>query len=388
MKKLLLTLALLFCPHLAAEITFISSDKIKFDIPDAVAKQSAYLEKKLDDTKGVGADFDFLGVSSKVLGKIVDAMKKLHAMQKSQRRPIEIIKELGLEGVPCTPTVVRAVNAIIYEIEPIYKAVIREYVKPLKSQKELPDFKKLFPPLVIDHIAEHYVFVHGENMKGFQARISLEELYQYSDFKVVLTDHTLKLGTLPISSFQGLSHFVLNAGTLTSLTIKGPSMKFLAWGAFANLRKLKFLDLQNNNLESLEAGAFSRLLSLKSLRLHNNKLERIEAGAFSDLINLEHLHLHNNKLERIEAGVFSGLLNLEFLHLHNNKLERIEAGAFSDLPNFGYLDLHDNKLESLEAGVFSRLWSLKSLHLYSNQLSDAEKSRIRSELPDAVQILF
>ena len=130
--------------------------------------------------------------------------------------------------------------------------------------------------------------------------------------------------------------------------------------SFANLTRLIYLDLSDNDIYTIESGAFECLTNLAVLRLSMNNLDTIESNTFECLTNLIALNLEENDLETIERHTFDSLTNLIALDLFGNALGTIESHTFENLTNLTHLVLNGNTLHG--PAVFLRpLSSLRTL---------------------------
>ena len=158
---------------------------------------------------------------------------------------------------------------------------------------------------------------------------------------------------------------------------------------FVGLTSLTDLILSANNMRTLPAGLFSDLTSLENITMFNNdNLETLPAGLFNGLTALTSIDLSSNGLETLPAGLFNGLTALTSIDLGSNDLGTLPAGLFNGLTALTSIDLSSNGLETLPAGLFNGLTALTSIDLRYNSFSDAEKQRIRAEIPNSVTVKF
>uniref|UniRef100_A0A8D0H6Q3 Slit homolog 1 protein n=1 Tax=Sphenodon punctatus TaxID=8508 RepID=A0A8D0H6Q3_SPHPU len=124
--------------------------------------------------------------------------------------------------------------------------------------------------------------------------------------------------------------------------------------------------LELNGIKSIPPGAFSPYKKLRRIDLSNNQISAIAPDAFQGLRTLNSLVLYGNKIMDLPKGVFGGLHALQLLLLNANKINCIRADAFSDLQNLSLLSLYDNKIQSLAKGTFTALRAIQTLHLAQN----------------------
>ncbi|XP_010211760.1 PREDICTED: slit homolog 1 protein [Tinamus guttatus] len=140
----------------------------------------------------------------------------------------------------------------------------------------------------------------------------------------------------------------------------------------AQLRGLNVAEIQKNErlelngIKSIPPGAFSPYKKLRRIDLSNNQISEIAPDAFQGLRSLNSLVLYGNKITELPKGVFGGLFALQLLLLNANKINCVRADTFQDLQNLSLLSLYDNKIQSLAKGTFASLRAIQTLHLAQN----------------------
>ncbi|XP_010148143.1 PREDICTED: slit homolog 1 protein-like, partial [Eurypyga helias] len=126
--------------------------------------------------------------------------------------------------------------------------------------------------------------------------------------------------------------------------------------------------LELNGIKSIPPGAFSPYKKLRRIDLSNNQISEIAPDAFQGLrsLNSRRVVLYGNKITDLPKGVFGGLFALQLLLLNANKINCVRADAFQDLQNLSLLSLYDNKIQSLAKGTFTSLRAIQTLHLAQN----------------------
>ncbi|GFO50375.1 protein slit-like protein [Plakobranchus ocellatus] len=126
--------------------------------------------------------------------------------------------------------------------------------------------------------------------------------------------------------------------------------------------------LEENHITKIPSRAFADLRKLKRIDLGNNHISYIAPDAFSGLYALNSLMLYGNKIADLPPGVFSGLKSLQLLMLNANKISCVRVDAFKDLSSLSLLSLYDNKIQSLANGTFTPLTKIQTIHLGLNPL--------------------
>uniref|UniRef100_A0A3Q2Y9C8 Nyctalopin n=1 Tax=Hippocampus comes TaxID=109280 RepID=A0A3Q2Y9C8_HIPCM len=148
----------------------------------------------------------------------------------------------------------------------------------------------------------------------------------------------------------------------------GPALKtfFFAQG-LSNLVELKMA--HNEYISYLHTRTFTGLKKLVYLNLQENRINVIHDQAFQDLVRLENFYLNDNLLSDLPRLAFKGLSRLKMLNLGGNQLTNVSKTWFGDLVELEILYLDRNQLVYIEEGTFENLTSLITLHLNSNNLS-------------------
>jgi Leucine-rich repeat (LRR) protein len=111
-----------------------------------------------------------------------------------------------------------------------------------------------------------------------------------------------------------------NARNLTHLSIGANDFGDLLHDSFKGLANLRVLSL---SARQIDFRAFTCLEKLEELTLRT-VLETINSTVFADLKKLKVLNLQNCSIKSIEPSAFDHLKDLEMLNLSNNKLEQIK----------------------------------------------------------------
>lgn len=178
--------------------------------------------------------------------------------------------------------------------------------------------------------------------------------------------HTLDLSR---NQLQNLSQETLGFHTdLRRLNLHSNKIHFIQPGLFADMPRLKVLDLSRNHLNAfaVHKTQIGPLGTVESLDLSGNGLYTGMTDYFlSDSPLLVNLSLGGNSITKISGDAFRGALALRNVNLHNNVIMEIEDGAFDLLDKLSDLDLSKNSINCI---TDFNLYSLRTLNLSQNSL--------------------
>ncbi|XP_075966519.1 amphoterin-induced protein 1-like [Anarhichas minor] len=154
---------------------------------------------------------------------------------------------------------------------------------------------------------------------------------------------------------------------LHSLLLSHNGLTFLSSEAFANVKKLQYLDLSSNCIRQLDELIFEPLEHLEVLLLYSNCISQIDRTAFSGLNNLQRLYLSHNQISRFPLELVkdrSRLESLRLLDVSSNRIKALPLNDFQALPAWitNGLYFHNNPLPcSCEVHAMVARWYLKEL---------------------------
>lgn len=141
---------------------------------------------------------------------------------------------------------------------------------------------------------------------------------------------------------------------------------------FQNLACLVELNMESNQIDTLEPEAFANLKKLKVLNLKHNNLGRISKELFRTNHHLEELDLSHNQIKELPINLLLGLKSLRRLNLSHNQVSTLRRGVLTNGRHLRELDLSSNRLERLQPDCFSGLTRLKKLNLSHNMITRLE----------------
>lgn len=137
--------------------------------------------------------------------------------------------------------------------------------------------------------------------------------------------------------------------------------------AFANLKKLRYLYMSNNNISSLPLEIFNSGLchSLRAMKFAFNNLELYPSDVLKSCNQLSHLDLGYNKITHLQDfEMRSSCDNLDTLILRGNQIQELEARLFKDCAKLRELSLSFNSLKRIDSEAFRNVGdTLESLEI-------------------------
>lgn len=185
-----------------------------------------------------------------------------------------------------------------------------------------------------------------------------------------------QLDTISHTTFGGLKQT-----NLTMLDLSCNSLRVMGNDSFAWLPHLEYLSLEYNNIEHLSSRSFYGLSSLRHLNLRRSfarqsisltSLPKIDDFSFQWLKRLEYLNMEDNNFPGIKRNTFTGLVRLKILSLSNSfsSLRTLTNETFLSLASSSLLllNLTKNKISKIQSGAFSWLGHLEVLDLGLNEI--------------------
>ena len=138
-----------------------------------------------------------------------------------------------------------------------------------------------------------------------------------------------------------------------------------------NLPQLFHLSLSHNLLTTISlTDCFAGMINLEELALMNNEISYLPNGMFANLSKLRYLDLDYNIISD-PSGLCTDLPQLYRLSLRHNALTIFRLrDCFAEMFSLEVLDLRDNNMSQLPAGMFDNLLQLRIVHLDNNNISD------------------
>lgn len=167
---------------------------------------------------------------------------------------------------------------------------------------------------------------------------------------------SITLVKLPANALRPLTN-------LQFLDLSNNKIRTVSDTSFHFLKKLKRLELQDNEITEIPKGTFQGDIhsALEEIHLSFNIIKLIQQHTFVDLYSIEAIHLDDNQIERLERRAFMNLNRLKTLNLRGNKIATIADEAFQNLPELDYLDIAYNSLKTFDFTMFDQVGTLALL---------------------------
>ncbi|XP_028157708.1 slit homolog 3 protein-like [Ostrinia furnacalis] len=167
---------------------------------------------------------------------------------------------------------------------------------------------------------------------------------------------------------------------LTTIDLSGNKLTSIDQGVLQGLliaeehrvrvfKKMRYLNLADNELHTLPKDAFYFMQELTFLDLSGNPLgiiDQVVMGALSDLTLLKEFRLRGCELETLPAGLLRRQRRLERLDISDNMFKTV-PDALAEATNLIYLDFDKNSLTEIsEQTAISKLTKLQELRICRN----------------------
>jgi len=174
-------------------------------------------------------------------------------------------------------------------------------------------------------------------------------------FLELVNSRTIDISDNPFLSVDFSNYASL--GTAENFHCRALDIEFLEDRLLSSFRRLKFLNLADNNLIIVRGSAFRHIPLLESLNLSNNSLMSLPADLGTYLPRLTKLDLRRCHLMALSLLTFQGITNLTTLDLRDNKIQVIPE-TFAALFNGESIsiDLHGNPFHCNCEMAWFRRW--------------------------------
>lgn len=153
---------------------------------------------------------------------------------------------------------------------------------------------------------------------------------------------------------------------LTHVYLEKNRIEAVAYNSLLGLKRLKYLNLQDNRINVIHDRAFQDCQKMEYLYLNDNFISDLPENSFDGLRRLRMLNLGGNFLRNVSNTWFRDQFELEVLYLDRNRISYIEEGAFENLTSLVSLHLNSNNLTTLPFLVFQPVYFLGRLYLFRN----------------------
>lgn len=134
--------------------------------------------------------------------------------------------------------------------------------------------------------------------------------------------------------------FGINFVNLENFIAMQVGLKSLQRTDFGDMKKLKLLNLGNNELTHIPHDAFHELKDLEVIFLDENKIRSLNVAIFVHSTSLKRVFLSNNQLERLD-DIFDRNFQIEEIYLNDNFLKNVNID-FRRLSQLKVVDLKRN----------------------------------------------
>ncbi|XP_067642874.1 uncharacterized protein [Eurosta solidaginis] len=128
------------------------------------------------------------------------------------------------------------------------------------------------------------------------------------------------------------------------------------------------IDLSENNITQLNTEDFANITKVREINLSGNRLSTIKKEIFSGLKHLQRIRLIDNQLTQLEPDTFSDAVDLSELDLSNNSILLRSDGPFLVQPSLLKFSCRNCSWTQLYDDTFTGLAGLNTLNLDFNDL--------------------
>lgn len=137
-------------------------------------------------------------------------------------------------------------------------------------------------------------------------------------------------------------------GNLSILSIVGHRISTLPMDSFADsiaAAKIEKLEISNGTVLFCE-----RIVSLVSHSYFTvvGTLTSLPVEALAPLKKLKKLDLHDNEIKELKRNQFKGLRDTEYLDLSHNRINKLDGSHLADLTKMGWCNLSHNAISDLK----------------------------------------
>lgn len=204
------------------------------------------------------------------------------------------------------------------------------------------------------------------NLADNQLRTLPEQIFQNVETIEELDLSSNSIETLPKTIFNNTSLSILNM-KYNEITTK---LDFIT-------NDMQKLDLSYNKMTYVNNMMFSKTTGLTSLVLKGNTIRKIHEAAFISLIELRHIDLSFNDLEQISSLVFINNRELDVIRMNDNpRLKKLPLEGFENHYggfNVYYFDVSNCDLDELGDKTFATMPHLSTLNLSWNNIENIGK---------------
>lgn len=155
----------------------------------------------------------------------------------------------------------------------------------------------------------------------------------------------------------------------------------------SNLSNLRMINLSYCQINELNGRLFANKPNLTHLNLSINYIE-LKNDSFEYLTKLKELDLSCNRMELLSDFVFTKLGELERLNLEFNRISELGLRGFSGLKKLKWLNLSKNPIKNIELNAFAGLECLETVVLENNYMKKENQEQLMSGYGSCIQFIF
>ncbi|CAK9833600.1 Protein artichoke [Anthophora retusa] len=274
--------------------------------------------------------------------------------------PLKLIEEHSFLGVNRTLQELYIINSTLEKFP-------RQALQILGNLSILSIAGHRISILPVDSFTESAAAGKIEKLEISNGRIFQEERLISLDFLYdLLFDAVGTLSSLPVEALTPLKK-------LKRLDLHDNEIKELKRNQFKGLRDTEYVDLSHNLISKLDGSHLADLTKMGWCNLSHNAISDLKRGTFARNSLLKVLNLSHNKIRKLDSNTFRGMRFLIRLHLSDNQINDVGRGTFGPVTRIGIIDLARNFIKKIDFQMFNQLQFAELLDVSENFVTVVEK---------------
>lgn len=179
----------------------------------------------------------------------------------------------------------------------------------------------------------------------------------------------LRMLSIQTTKLRKLGKMMSDAPSLHTVNLASNQIEAIEDENFESNRQLQILDLSQNRISKVSAKAFANLDRLRYLNMNSNPIVSLPELEFGSSI-LQLVDFTNCQLEEVPGKMPASVADFR---LGNNKLKQIRAESFENITNLRLVTLNNNEITQVEEKAFGTIERLMEIWLSYNKLKSVPR---------------